>query len=79
MVRDGQRHRQTDGWKKWHIEVGAPPKNELKYYPISEGNTCIAEQNLLCYAMVESSYFSYFLREKEYRINLLWKTYYITF
>ena len=46
MVRDGQRHRQTDGWKKWHIEVGAPPKNELKYYPISEGNTCIAEQNL---------------------------------
>ena len=23
MVRD----RQTDGWKKWHTEVGAPPKN----------------------------------------------------
>ena len=23
MVRD----RRTDGWKKWHIEVGAPPKN----------------------------------------------------
>ena len=25
MVRD----RQTDGWKKWHIEVGAPPKNGI--------------------------------------------------
>ena len=24
--------RQTDGWKKWHIEVGAPPK---KWYPSS--------------------------------------------
>ena len=24
MVRNGQ----TDGWKKWHIEVGVPPKNQ---------------------------------------------------
>ena len=21
--------RQMNGWKKWHIEVGAPPKNQL--------------------------------------------------
>ena len=31
MVRDGWMDRrtdgQTDGWKKWHIEVGAPPNN----------------------------------------------------
>ena len=24
---DGQADGQTDGWKKWHIEVGAPPEN----------------------------------------------------
>ena len=23
---DKQMHGQTDGWKKWHIEVDAPPK-----------------------------------------------------
>ena len=27
MVRDGQTDRRTDGRKKWHIEVGAPSKN----------------------------------------------------
>ena len=26
MVRDGRKDRLTDGRKKWHIEVGAPPK-----------------------------------------------------
>ena len=23
--------RHTDGWKKWHIEVGVPPKNCIKF------------------------------------------------
>ena len=23
--------RQTDGWKKWHKEVGAPPKNQVNH------------------------------------------------
>ena len=27
---DGWMDRQTDGRKKWHIEVGAPPKNGIK-------------------------------------------------
>ena len=27
MVCDGQMDGQTNAWKKWHIEVGAPPKN----------------------------------------------------
>ena len=27
--RDGQTDGRTDGRKKWHIEVGAPPKNKL--------------------------------------------------
>ena len=26
---DGQTEKRTDGRKKWHIEVGAPPKNKL--------------------------------------------------
>ena len=26
MVRDGQTDRRMDGQKKWHIEVGGPPK-----------------------------------------------------
>ena len=25
---DGLTDRQTDGWKKWHIEVGVPPKTD---------------------------------------------------
>ena len=25
---DGQTDRQTDRWKKWHIKVSAPPKNQ---------------------------------------------------
>ena len=28
MVRDRRTDRQTDQRKKWHIEVGAPPKNQ---------------------------------------------------
>ena len=28
MLRDGQMDGRIDGQKKWHIEVGAPPKNE---------------------------------------------------
>ena len=29
---DGQTDRQTDRWKKWNIEVGAPPKKWLLVY-----------------------------------------------
>ena len=28
--KDGQTERLMDRWKKWHIEVGAPPKNKLE-------------------------------------------------
>ena len=31
IVRDERTDRRTDGQKKWHIEVGAPPKNLLMF------------------------------------------------
>ena len=33
MVCDGWTDRQTDRWKKWHTEVGAPPKNKYLLPP----------------------------------------------
>ena len=27
--------RQTDGWKKWHIEVGVPPKKHISEAPVA--------------------------------------------
>ena len=32
---DGQMGGWTDRWKKWHIELGAPPKKEIKNLKIN--------------------------------------------
>ena len=31
-VKDGQTDGQMDGWKKRHIEVGVPPKNQINLW-----------------------------------------------
>ena len=36
--------RWTGGWKKWHIEVGAPPKNNISSFRINKEALATVEQ-----------------------------------
>ena len=50
MDREGWTDRLTDGWKKWHIEVGAPPK---KCMEISSFCTSVPKIMTICYIIPE--------------------------